>query len=231
MSVGIAVALALGRWPGVDARLHASGAQVAYRFNTYVALAVSERLAGVAGLAWVALLVAVCVPLVNVAAVWPLARQGGQGVAKELVRNPLIVATVAGLAVNLAGVALPGLLMTAGSRIGSAALPLGLMAVGAGLQFGALREGPGLAVALLGVRHLLLPLLAIGAALTMPLPPAQQLVLVIFCAVPTSSSAYVLATRLGGHGGFVAGLVTVSTLLGMASLPLALWALRAFSPG
>ena len=231
VSVGIAVALALGRWPGVDARLHASGAQVAYRFNTYVALAVSERLAGVAGLAWVALLVAVCVPLVNVAAVWPLARQGGQGVAKELVRNPLIVATVAGLAVNLAGVALPGLLMTAGSRIGSAALPLGLMAVGAGLQFGALREGPGLAVALLGVRHLLLPLLAIGAALTMPLPPAQQLVLVIFCAVPTSSSAYVLAARLGGHGGFVAGLVTVSTLLGMASLPVALWALRAFSPG
>ena len=98
VSVGIAVALALGRWPGVDARLHASGAQVAYRFNTYVALAVSERLTGAAGLAWVALLVAVCVPLVNVAAVWPLARQGGQGVAKELVRNPLIVATVAGLA-------------------------------------------------------------------------------------------------------------------------------------
>jgi malonate transporter and related proteins len=230
VGVGIAVALALGRWPGVDARLHASGAQVAYRFNTYVALAVSERLAGAAGLAWVALLVAVCVPLVNVAAVWPLARQGGHGVARELVRNPLIVATVGGLAFNLAGLALPGLLMTAGSRIGSAALPLGLMAVGAGLQLGALREGPGLAAALLGVRHLLLPLLAIGAALAVPLPLAQQLVLVVFCAVPTSSSAYVLATRMGGHGGFVAGLVTVSTLMGMASLPLALWGLRAFSP-
>lgn len=231
VAVGVAVATGLRFVPGVDARLHASGAQVAYRFNTYVALAVAERLAGAAGLAWVALLVAVCVPLVNVAAVWPLARQGGRGVAQELLRNPLIVATVAGLAVNLVGLVLPSWLMAAGSRIGGAALPIGLMAVGAGLQLGALREGPGLAVALLAVRHALLPLVAIGLALLVPLPVAQQAVLVMFAAVPTSSATYVLAVRMGGHGGFVAGLVTVSTALGLASLPAALWLLRALSPG
>jgi hypothetical protein len=37
----------------------------------------------------------------------------------------------------------------------------------------------------------------------------------------------VLAARLGGAGGYVAGLVTVSTLLGMVSVPLALSALEA----
>ncbi|MEN9628470.1 MAG: hypothetical protein RJA10_1697, partial [Pseudomonadota bacterium] len=88
VAVGIGVATGLRLVPGVDARLHASGAQVAYRFNTYVALAVGERLAGAAGLAWVALLVALCVPLVNVAAVWPLARRGGRGVVQEVLRNP-----------------------------------------------------------------------------------------------------------------------------------------------
>jgi hypothetical protein len=36
----------------------------------------------------------------------------------------------------------------------------------------------------------------------------------------------VLAVRMGGHGGFTAGLVTLSTLLGMAALPLWLAALR-----
>ena len=63
-----------GRWPGVDARLHASGAQMAFRFNSYIALALAERLGGSAGVAWLAVLIALCVPLCNVAAVWPLAR-------------------------------------------------------------------------------------------------------------------------------------------------------------
>ena len=46
---------------------------------------------------------------------------------------------------------LPTPVATTLSRIGAAALPLGLMAVGAGLQFGGLRKAPGLAVALLSV--------------------------------------------------------------------------------
>ena len=43
-----------------------------------------------------------------------------------------------------------------------------------------------------------------------------------FAALPTASSAYVLAARMGYDGPYVAGLVTLSTLLGMASLPFAL---------
>ncbi len=224
--VGIAAALALGRWPGVDARLHASGAQTAFRFNSYVALALAERLGGTAGVAWMALIMSLAVPLCNVAAVWPLARQGGHGYARELLRNPLILATGSGLLFNLLGLRLPELATVTLGRIGTAALPIGLMAVGAGLQFGALREGPRLAAALLSIRHLLLPAVAIALVLALRLPPAQQAIVVAFAAMPTASSAYVLAVRMGGHGGYVAGLVTVSTLVAMAGLPLALWALR-----
>lgn len=224
---GIAMAYALRRVQGVDSHLHASGAQVAFRFNSYVALALAERLAGAPGLAWTALLVAVCVPVCNIAAVWPLARHGGQGYLRELSRNPLILSTGSGLAFNLLGLQLPDLASLTLSRIGAAALPLGLMAVGAGLQVGALREAPRLAASLLTIRHALLPLVAIVLVLWADLPPAQQAIVVAFAALPTASSAYVLATRMGGHGGFVAGLVTLSTLIGMAGLPLALMLLRA----
>lgn len=224
---GIALALAL-RWvPGVDARLHASGAQTAFRFNSYVALALAERLAGTAGVAWTALLVALCVPLCNTAAVWPLARHGGHGFWRELAKNPLILSTGAGLLFNLMGWRLPELAMTTLGRIGAAALPLGLMAVGAGLRIGALREAPRLAAAFLAIRHAVLPAVGITLVLALELPPAQQAVVVAFAALPTASSAYVLAARMGGHGGFVAGLVTLSTLIGMAGLPLALTALVA----
>ncbi len=226
VGAGIVMAYALRWLPGVDPRLHASGAQTAFRFNSYVALALAERLGGGLGVASMAVVISVCVPLCNVAAVWPLARHGGQGYARELARNPLIIATVSGLLASLLGLRLPELAATTLSRIGAAALPLGLMAVGAGLQLGALREGPRLAAALMTIRHLLLPAWALMLVSWLALPPAQQLVIVAFAALPTASSAYVLAVRMGGHAGYTAGLVTVSTLIGMAALPLWLAAWR-----
>jgi malonate transporter and related proteins len=226
VGTGIALAYALRLLPGVDMRLHASGAQTAFRFNSYVALALSERLAGTPGLAWTALLISLCVPVCNIAAVWPLARQGGHGYLRELARNPLVLSTVAGLACNLLGIKLPELASVTLSRIGAAALPLGLMAVGAGLQMGALREAPRLAATFLAIRHVVLPLLAVALVVAFGLPPAQQAIVVAFAALPTASSAYVLAARMGGHGAFVAGIVTLSTLVAMAGLPLALLLLR-----
>jgi malonate transporter and related proteins len=220
VGVGVVIAFAIGRWPGVDARLHASGAQTAFRFNSFIGLALSERLGGPQGLAWMALCIALCVPLCNVAAVWPLARHGGHSYGRELLRNPLILSTVAGLIANLAGLKFPEAVATTLQRIGLAALPLGLMATGAGLHFGKLKAAPGLAAAFMAVRHAVLPALAIGLAAALALPPEQRVIIIMFAALPTASSAYVLAARMGGDGGYVAGLVTLSTLLGMLSVPL-----------
>ena len=225
VGTGVVLAALLRAWPQRDASLHASGQQITFRFNSYIALALSERLAGAQGLAWMAVLISACVPLCNVAAVWPLARHGGHGYARELVRKPLIVATVAGLLANAVSLRLPEFAAVTLQRIGSAALPLGLMAVGAGLRFGALREGPGLAAALLAIRHLVLPAVAIALVLWLQMPAAQQAVVIAFAALPTAPTTYVLAVRMGGHGAYVAGLVTVSTLLAMPGLPLALAAL------
>ena len=218
-AIGIAVALALGRWPRVDARLHASGAQTAYRFNSFIGLALAERLGGPPGLAWIALCIALCVPLTNVAAVWPLARHGGHSYGRELLRNPLILSTLAGLVANIAGLSFPDAVSTTLQRIGLAALPLGLMAAGAGLRVVGLKAAPGLAAALMAVRHALLPACAIGLTAALALPAEQRLIVVLFAALPTASSAYVLAARMGGDGGYAAGLVTLSTLLGMLSVP------------
>jgi malonate transporter len=224
----ITLAYALKHWPRVDARLHASGVQTAFRFNSFIALALAERLGGQQTLTWMALLIAVCVPVGNVAAVWPLARQGGHSAGRELLRNPLIISTLAGLIANASGVHFPDAITTALQRIGLAALPVALMAVGAGLAIGGLMAGPGLAAALLALRHVVMPLLALTITSVLPLPPGERAVLVLFAAVPTSSTAYVLAARMGGDGGYVAGLVTLSTALGMLSIPLSLAALAAW---
>ena len=227
---GIALAYSVPWWPGlgrhVDAREHAGAAQVAFRFNSFIALALAERLGGGPGLALIAVLIGVSVPLYNVAAVWPMARHANSGFGRALLRNPLIIATVLGLAANLAGLRIPIWLEPTVTRIGAASLALGLLAAGAGMQFGSLAQAKALAVALLSIRHFFVPLVAWGLARLFRLDPMQTSVLMAFSALPTASSCYVLAARMGYNGPYVAGLVTLSTLLGVVSLPFALGLLR-----
>jgi predicted permease len=227
---GIAMAYSLPHWPWlgrcIDAREHAGSAQVAFRFNSFIGLAMAERLAGAQGLLLIAVLIGVCVPLFNVAAVWPMTRHAKRGFVRELVRNPLIIATCSGLAANLLGFHLPAWLEPTTTRIGGASLALGLMAAGAGLQLASMAQSKPLTLSLLMIRHLLLPLVAFGLSRLFGLSAVQSTVLLIFSALPTASSAYVLAARMGYNGAYVAGLVTLSTVLGMLSLPFALAVLR-----
>jgi predicted permease len=228
--IGIGLAYSLPYWPWVgkriDVRDHAASAQVAFRFNSFIGLAIAERLAGTQGLLMIAVLIGVCVPLFNVAAVWPMARHGQHSFARELLRNPLIIATASGLVANLLGFQIPEWAVPTVSRISAASLALGLMAAGAGLQFGLLTRGKTLSVSVLAIRHLVQPLVAFSMARIFGLDAVQTTVLLAFAALPTASTCYVLAARMGYNGPYVAGLVTLSTLLGIVSLPFALGVLR-----
>lgn len=224
--LGIALAYAM-RWVPpwsrrVEPRAHAAAAQVAFRFNSFIALALAERLGGGPALLLVAVLIGFCVPMFNIAAVWPMARHAQTGFVAALVRNPLIIATASGLAANLLGLRVPAWLSPTLDRIGMASLALGLMCAGAGMQLGPLARAKLLSASVLAIRHLVLPLAAWGLARAWGLDGLQTTVLLAFSATPTASSCYVLAARMGYDGPFVAGLVTLSTLLGMLSLPFAL---------
>ena len=227
---GILLAYSLPYWPWlgsqIDRREHAASVQVAFRFNSFIGLALAERLAGSEGLLLIAVLIGVCVPLFNVAAVWPMARHAKTGFVGQLVRNPLIIATGTGLAANLMGFTMPVWLEPTATRIGGASLALGLLAAGAGMQFNQLSQAKALAVAVLSIKHLILPVVAFGLAQLLNLTVPQATILLAFSALPTASSAYVLAARMGYNGGLVAGLVTLSTILGVFSLPFALSLLR-----
>ena len=226
----IALSYSLPYWPVLgrylDRRDQAAAAQVGFRFNSFIGLALAERLAGPEGLLMISVLIGFCVPMFNIGAVWPMARHAKTGFLRELVRNPLILATASGLAANLLGFRMPDVLEPSVSRIGGASLALGLMAAGAGMQLGSLRQNKLLGLSVLLVKHLLLPLIALGLSVLFGLTPAQTTIFLAFSALPTASTCYVLAARMGYNGPYVAGLVTLSTLAGMLSLPFALGVLR-----
>jgi malonate transporter and related proteins len=223
---GIALSYSLPHWPWIgrhiDRRLHAGSAQIGFRFNSFIALALADKVAGPEGLVLIAVLIGVCVPLFNIGAVWPMARGGKMGFGRELRRNPLIIATASGLVANLLGFSMPEWIAPTVNRIGQASLAMGLMAAGAGMQLSSLAQAKTLGGLVLGVKHVAMPLIAVGVALLFGLSPTQTMVLLMFSALPTASSCYVLAARMGHNGAYVAGLVTLSTALGVLSLP---WAL------
>ena len=223
---GIALAYVLPYLPWLGARIdrreHAACAQIGFRFNSFIALAMAERLAGPEGLLLIAVLIGVCVPVFNIAAIWPMARHSETHFGRELLRNPFIIATVSGLLANLMGFHIPNWLEPSVSRIGAGSLALGLMAAGAGMRLGSIKEAKALSAAVLLIKHMMMPLVALFLSHALGLNKAQTLVLLAFSALPTAPTAYVLAARMGYNGPLVAGLVTLSTLMGLLSLPFAI---------
>jgi malonate transporter and related proteins len=210
--LALAVMLALGiawlallltrRLRGWRAARFGAFTQGALRFNTYLGLAAVASLFGQEGLTLAALMLALMVPTVNVLSVWSLTAERGvsaRSLLLPILKNPLILAC-----------------------LGGASLPLGLFCVGAALK----PEQLGGEIPALGwnslLRLLAMPLLAWAVAYGLDLPAVESSVLVLFFALPTAPTAYVLTRQLGGDSQLMAGLITLQTLLAAASLPLVL---------
>ena len=224
--VAIVAGMLLGLLPRmfskVPALTFASMYQCAFRYNSYIGLAVVSMLFGQSGVATLGIIIGTAVPLVNVVAIGMLARHGQLGLWREVLRNPLIWATIIGLSLNLVGYVPPAPVLAFLGRLAEASIALGLLAVGAALQMGGAAGVKGLAAWLIVVKLLLLPLVAVFVGPLLGLSGLYYQVAVLFAALPTASSAYILAVRMGGDGKSVAWLISASTLASM--LTLTLWA-------
>jgi malonate transporter and related proteins len=206
----------------VPALAFASVFQCAYRFNSYIALAIAGMLYGAPGIATMGLVLGAAVPFANLVSVWMLARHGEVGLWREVARNPLIWGTLAGFALNLLGLIPPAPVQAFLGRLADASIALGLITVGAALRLDGLRGMRSLAVWLLVVKLVALPLTASVVALQLGLSGLNYQIAVLFAALPTASSAYILAMRMGGDGRSVAWLISATTIGSMLTLPL--WA-------
>jgi malonate transporter len=202
-----------------EQRSFASGVQCAFRFNSFLALAPAAALGGQAGVSLVSILIGIAVPLCNVISVWGLARAREARLFSELARNPLILATLSGFAFNACGLTLTVPIDALLGRLGQAAVPLGLIAVGAGLRLFGAREAPALAAWMIAVKLLAVPACAYWLAHGLGLSALQTQIVVLFAALPSASSSYILATRMGGNGPLVAFIISAATVSAMLTLP------------
>ncbi len=222
-----ALALVLGRLLDLDGPRTACLVQAFVRWNSYTALALTPLLFGPGALGITAIAVGSLTPVANLLSVWALSRYAPPGSARpplwrSLFTNPLLLACALGLAWNLSGLPLPPLLVEPLAILGRATLALGLLAVGAGLEPVSVRRAFPVLVAGAVGRLLVEPAVAIGLARTLGLEGTALGVVALCAAVPTASSAYILARLMGGDAELMAAIVTVNTVLAVGTLPLVL---------
>jgi predicted permease len=227
MAGGMVLGLLPRLFMKIPALTYASMFQCAYRFNSYIALAVTGMLFGAPGIATMGLIVGAAVPVANLVSVWMLARHGDAGLWRELARNPLIWGTSLGFLFNLAGFVPPAPVQAFLGRLADASIALGLITVGAALRLDGTAGVKGFAGWLVAVKLFALPLVALGVGGWLGLSGLNYQIIVLFAALPTASSAYILAMRMGGDGKSVAWLISATTLGSMLTLPLwAAWLLH-----
>ncbi len=212
MLLTVLAAIAAGIVLGLAGRCH-------FRFNSYIALAAASRLGGDQGLGLMALAIGVAVPFVNVAAVWGLARGNSRHVAREIATNPLVLSCVLGIAWGALRLPMPDLLAVTLSRLGAAALVVGLLAIGAALTPRLPRGTGGFVAWTLAVKLLALPVVALAVARSLGLSGEAFRIALVFAALPTAPAAYILTVRLGGDGRTAAALVTLSVIASLVTLP------------
>ena len=203
--------------------------QGALRFNSYVALAAIAAMLGAPGIALSAIAVAILVPLLNTMCVMVLMHHASdvEATAKmfamQFVQNPLIMACLAGIVVQLLAIPMPKIAMTTVDMLGKAALPLGLLAVGASLDLADARARPVPVVVATALRLLAMPTFVLIGATLIGLTGMAKTAALICSSVPGASSSYILARQLGGDAPLMANITTAQTLAAMLTMPLILW--------
>jgi malonate transporter len=200
--------------------------QGSIRSNVYIGLAAATGLFGAEGTALGAVAVACKTPLVNFLSVVALARFGQserkpglRDVAKAVISNPIILAVLCGFGLNLAGIELPRLATETVRILGAPALPLALLTVGAGLDFATARHAGRQVLASSAIKLLAMPLIAWALCLAMGVDATPTTVVVLFAALPTATSDYIMARKLGGDARLMAAIISAQTVAAAIALP------------
>ncbi len=139
----------------------------------------------------------------------------------SILKQPVIIATIAGFAVALSGLQLPTSVSLPIDMLGQICIPLMLFTLGIRLTNISFDDWK---VGLVGA--ILCPvsgiLMAIAAQILLQLPPEQYAVLIVFGALPPAVLNYMVAEQYQQDPKRVASIVLIGNLMALISIPLTL---------
>ena len=139
----------------------------------------------------------------------------------RVLKNPLIGACIVGMTLNVTGI--PDVVYTAVEIIGDGGLGLALLVVGAGMRPGHAAANKLLVFIGVVIRLIGMPLLIIIMCWLIGLEGLPRTVAIIAGAVPTASSTYVMARKMGGDATLMSSILTFQVITAFFTLPLFLY--------
>lgn len=200
--------------------------QGSVRFNTYVFLAIIGAVFGDKGLVLAAFFITFAIPIINFLCILIFSLYVNKhdlsikSFTKNIITNPLILACLLGGSINYLGINLTTPIENSLKIISAAALPMGLLSVGVGLE---LRQMNLLKKDLLVpviIKLVIYPIIMFILAKLFMLDELALYVLVIFASMPTAPSSYILARQLGGDMKLMSSIITSEILLSMVTITL-----------
>jgi malonate transporter len=217
-------------WPGMSGPAVGTVIQSNVRWNTIIALSLGAILFGDEGLALVSLAAAAMIPAANVISVYALVAHAERPPGTKpkpliaLTRNPLVIACGIGIALAALHIEVPAVIDETLRLLANAAIAVGLLSAGAGVDLKALTRAGVRTLSWSLVRLAGLPALVLGIGLMIGLTGLPLAIALLCAATPTAPNSYVLARELGGDTALAANLIAVQTVLSALTLPLA-WGL------
>jgi len=196
------------------------------RYNSYVFLALAQSLFGAEGIALSGVFVAYMIILTNVISVLVMNHYGNgskkslKGTVVALIQNPLIIAALFGLLINMVGLNLPETIKHILGYLGNAATPLSLMSVGAGLML-TMKFSRAIAIIYsVLLKLLVMPLFTIILLKILAVSGVAANIALLYAAVPCAGNAYILSRQMGGDSQAMASIITWTTLFSSITITL-----------
>lgn len=205
--------------------------QSCYRFNTYIGLAIVINAAGDQGIKQFGLLIGLLIPIINVLSVSTLIWFSGRQVTfwersrmtgRALVTNPLILGCVAGLLYSRTVGVFPLFLENTFQLMTAVTLPLALLSIGGALTFASLKGYFRLSLASSVLKLLIFPLIGYFFLTFFQVTGLSFRVGMIFFALPTATSIYVLSSQLNSDTNLASASIVLSTVLSFFALSVVL---------
>lgn len=221
-----AVSLVTARILNLSPGGRATFSQCSFHGNLgYVGLAVVFYALGPAGRGSASVLAGFLILFQNVIAIgiFIFSTSGSSGLDMKttgrFLGNPIILATILGLASSATGMEIPGFAARSFRIVADMALPLALLIIG-----GSLKTGPTRRIQLVGLSTIfklfILPLTGLLIFRFTGIGPVQAETAIILLASPSATVTYIMASEMGGKPDLAAAAVTISTVISIVTYTL-----------
>jgi len=211
--------------------------QGAFRGNfAFLGMPLLISIAGDAGEARAALILAFVIPLYNICSILVLATCSDSDERVKLktilfiiIKNPFIIAIFLAFGVQLAGISLPSVLSQSVGYAANMATPLALICLGAGMYFHGFDAKFKYAFIASFIKVAIQPVLFVVAGYMMGFRGNDIAALLVLGGIPTAIASYAMATQMGGDSYVAATIVVMSTLMSAFTFTLLIYILRTLS--